>query len=296
MARARGRLIVLLVAAVLSSCVNHRVRADHVHLILVGDSTIARVTGYGDALCARFDARTKCENLARGGRSSKSYRAEGFWDEALAHAREPGYRTFVLIQFGHNDQPGKAERSTTLPEFRLNMRRYVDEVRAAGAVPLLVTPLTRRTFKDAKLIDGLGPWAEATAAVARESGTALLDLHRDSMAAVAALGPVDALSLAELPPPDAVVAAAATGTTVEVEKPAASMPGGPHIPVFDYTHLGPKGAEMFSGIVSAEITGSVPELAAYLSSDSRPRSSAATTINTLAPQAFASGGAFVGVK
>jgi len=296
METARGRLFVLLTSVVLSSCGNPGVRTEHAHVILVGDSTIARVTGYGDALCARFDAVTKCENLARGGRSSKSYRAEGFWDEALAHAHEPGYRTFVLIQFGHNDQPGKAERSTTLPEFRLNMRRYVDEVRAAGAVPLLVTPLTRRTFKDGKLIDGLGPWAEVSAAVARESATAMLDLHRDSMAAVAALGPVDALSLAELPPPDSVVAAAETGTTIEVEKPAASIPGGPHIPVFDYTHLGPKGAELFSGIAAAEIAGSVPALAGYLRSDSRPRGSATTAINTLAPQAFASGGAFVGVK
>jgi lysophospholipase L1-like esterase len=259
----RGRLWVLVAAALLPSCVNPSAREDRVHLILAGDSTVARVTGYGDALCARFDALTKCENLARNGRSSKSYRAEGLWDEALAHAREPGYLTVVLFQFGHNDQPGKAERSTTLPEFRVNMRLYVDEVRAAGAVPILVTPLTRRTFKDGKLVDGLEPWAEATAAVARESGVALLDLHRDSMAAVAALGAVEALSLAELPPPPVAVAAAATGTTVEVEKPAASAPGA-HVAMFDYTHLGPKGAELFSGIAAAEIARSVPELAYHL--------------------------------
>jgi lysophospholipase L1-like esterase len=256
-------LLVLVAAVLLPSCANHSVREDSVHLILAGDSTVARVTGYGDALCARFDALTRCDNLARNGRSSKSYRAEGLWDEALAHAREPGYRTFVLIQFGHNDQPGKAERSTTLPEFRANMRRYVDEVRAAGAVPLLVTPLTRRTFQDGKLVDGLAPWAEASLAVARESGVVLLDLHRDSMAAVAALGAVEALSLAELPPPPAAVAAAAIGTTVEVEKPAASTPGA-HVAMFDYTHLGPKGAELFSGIVAAEIARLVPELAYHL--------------------------------
>jgi lysophospholipase L1-like esterase len=208
-------------------------------------------------------------NLARNGRSSKSYRAEGLWNEALEHAREPRYRTFVLIQFGHNDQPGKDERSTTLPEFRVNMRRYTDEVRAAGAIPLLVTPLARRTFKDGRLVDGLGPWAEATAAVAGESGTALLDLHRDSMAAIDALGPVEALSLAELPPPETAVAAAKTGTTIEVEKPAESIPGA-HVPMFDYTHLGPKGAELFSGIVAAEVARSVPELACHLRNNPTP--------------------------
>ena len=264
MEKSRGRLFVLFAAALLPSCMSHSAGEDRVHLILAGDSTVARVTGYGDALCTRFDALTKCEDLARNGRSSKSYRAEGLWDEVLAHAREAGYRrTFVLVQFGHNDQPGKAERSTTRPEFRANMRRYTDEVRAAGAVPILVTPLTRRTFKDGKLVDGLGPWAEATAAVASESGTVLLDLHSDSMAAIAALGPVEALSLAELPPPEAAVAAAATGTTIEVEKPAASIPGA-HVAMFDYTHLGPKGAELFSGIVATEIARSVPELAYHL--------------------------------
>jgi len=259
-------LLVVLAAAALSSCAQSAKRDERIHVILVGDSTMARVTGYGDALCARFDARTRCDNFARGGRSSKSYRAEGFWDEALAQAREPAYRTYVLVQFGHNDQPGKAERSTTLPEFRANMRRYADEVRAAGAVPVLITPLTRRSFRNEELVDGLGPWAEATTVVARESGTALLDLHRDSMVAVTALGAVEALLLAELPAPEAAAAAAETGTTVEVEKPAPSATGA-HVPAFDYTHLGPKGAELFSGIVAAEIAATFPELAGHLRSD-----------------------------
>jgi len=260
---ARGGLLVLLTVAALLSCVSRPPRAECVHVILVGDSTMARVTGYGDALCARFDALTKCDNLARNGRSTKSYRGEGHWDAVLARAREPGCRTYVLIQFGHNDQPGKAERSTTLPEFRVNLRRFADEVRAAGAVPVLVTPLTRRSFKDGQLVDGLGPWADATVAVARESGTALLDLHRDSVAEVTALGPVEALSLAELPPSEAAVAAAATGTTVEVAKPV-DVSLDVHMPTFDYTHLGPKGAALFSGMVAAELARSFPGLAGHL--------------------------------
>ncbi|TLY53629.1 MAG: rhamnogalacturonan acetylesterase [Gammaproteobacteria bacterium] len=255
--------MLLIAAMTLSCCASRPVRYERAHVILVGDSTMARSTGYGDALCARFDARTRCDNLARGGRSSKSYRAEGFWDDALAHAREPGYLTYVLIQFGHNDQPGKAERSTTSLEFSANLHRYVDEVRAAGAVPVLVTPLTRRSFRSAKLVDGLGPWADATAAVAQTSGTALLDLHRDSMTVVAAMGAVGALSLAELPPPESAVAAAATGTTTEAAKPL-PLASGAHVPTFDYTHLGPKGAGLFSGIVAAEIADAVPDLAHHL--------------------------------
>lgn len=253
------RLFPMAIAAALSSCATSPERDARTHVLLVGDSTLARVTGYGDALCARFDALTKCENLARGGRSSKSYRAEGLWRAALERISEPGYRTFVLIQFGHNDQPGKAERSTTLPEFKQNLRRYVDEVRAAGAVPLLVTPLTRRSFRDDKLLDDLQPWSDTARLVARESNTRLLDLHEDSARAVAAMGALAALSLAELPPTDAALAAAKTGTTVAVAKPTA-LAGAEHVPTFDYTHLGPRGAAVFSAIVAREIRESVPDL------------------------------------
>ena len=43
----------------------------------------------------------------------------------------------LLIQFGHNDQPGKPGRSTDLAtEFPANLARYVSYLRAAGATPL----------------------------------------------------------------------------------------------------------------------------------------------------------------
>ena len=52
-----------------------------VRVILVGDSTMATKSGYGDALCSRFTSAVTCVNLARGGRSTSSFRAEGRWDE-----------------------------------------------------------------------------------------------------------------------------------------------------------------------------------------------------------------------
>lgn len=54
-------------------------------------------------------------NLARGRRSSGSYGVEGSWDIALSEMRTSGYQNiWVLIQFGHNDQPGKPGRFTNL--------------------------------------------------------------------------------------------------------------------------------------------------------------------------------------
>src|SRR3546814_1248860 len=73
-----------------------------------------------------------------------------------------GYRgTWVLIQFAHNDQSSKSERWTDeTTEFPANLRRFVEEVRAAGATPVLVPPLTRREFREGKLRHTLASWSD----------------------------------------------------------------------------------------------------------------------------------------
>jgi len=208
--------------------------ATHDRVILVGDSTMASSTGYGDALCARLTPGTACLNLARGGRSSGSFRAEGRWDEVTSLLRDgAGYRrTYVLIQFGHNDQPGKPGRSTDYAtEFPVNMTRYVDEARALGAIPVLVTPLTRRSFKHGYVQNDLAPWAGTVRHIASATGTPLVDLNALSLAAVQAMGPQEADKLARV------------GAN------------------FDHTHVGPLGAERFSSIVARELVRQVPELA-----------------------------------
>ncbi|MDR7335903.1 GDSL-type esterase/lipase family protein [Roseateles asaccharophilus] len=203
-------------------------------LILVGDSTMAPRSGYGNALCARFQ-QVACINLARGGRSSMSFRAEGLWSTVMALLNEGGaakQKTLVLIQFGHNDQPGKPGRSTDLAtEFGPNMAGYVKDVKAAGGDVLLMTPLTRRTFKAGELPNDLRPWAEAIIKVGAEQGVPVLDVNAISHAAVAAMGQAAADTLAEAPPR------------------------------FDRTHVGPRGAAFFSEQVMEGLIKLRPELA-----------------------------------
>ncbi len=226
-------------------------------LILVGDSTMAPRSGYGDALCARFKPGLQCLNLARGGRSSGSFRAEGLWEQVLELLREPeGRRSHVLIQFGHNDQPGKPGRSTDLVhDFPANLARYVDEVRAAGATPVLLTPLTRRSFRGPWLHDDLAPWAAATRRVAADKQVALLDLHGLSRAAVQAMGEAEAdtLAMAAKPAPGAPIHPA-----------TAAERAGAANPVFDRTHLGDKGARLFASMVARQLQDLAPELGAQL--------------------------------
>ena len=231
-----------------------------VRLILVGDSTLAPRNGYGDALCARFTAAVQCINLAKNGRSSGSYRAEGSWANVTALLAD-GSRfaaTYVLVEFGHNDQPGKPGRSTDLQrEFPVNLAGYVRDIRAAGATPLLATPLSRRSFKDGVLLDDLAPWAATTRAVAAEQQVALIDLHASSTAAVQAMGSAEADTLAVEPPPAAPNAASAASApgdraSIETTSPARSA--------FDHTHVGAKGAALFAGMVDGLLRERVPAL------------------------------------
>lgn len=242
-----------------------------VRIILVGDSTMAQRTGYGPGFCADVTAQVSCVNMAKGGRSTKSYREEGSWDEVKAALEKSGgfKATYVLIQFGHNDQPNKPGRSTDLrTEFPANLKRYVEDVRASGAKPILVTPLTRRMFRNGKLEDTLAQWAEATRTVAKEEAVPLLDLYRDSSTAVQNLGPIEANTLAMAAPPPVFAESARTGTSkplpAKTQRSSAVEPQGDPGPVFDYTHLGVKGSSYFGRMAASELAQALPEVQPYI--------------------------------
>lgn len=91
--------------------------AEPVRIALIGDSTVASydkppadrptLTGWGQVFGEFFDDSVEISNFALSGRSSKSFLREGHWPKPLA--AKPDY---VFIQFGHNDEPGKGDRST----------------------------------------------------------------------------------------------------------------------------------------------------------------------------------------
>jgi lysophospholipase L1-like esterase len=258
-----------------------------VKIILVGDSTTAVNSGWGGSFCAlHVTSLVACVNLARGGRSTRSYREEGSWKLVLAEVKSRGFvDTWILIQFGHNDQPGKPGRSTDLAtEFPTNLRRYVDEALSAGAHPVLLTPLTRRQFEAGRLQNDLAPWAATVVKVAAEKHVPLVDLNELSMIAVQEMGPTNANRLAQMPPAIEVAAASASGPRVAAQTGVAPTtptsaanttltqkadktavaPTGKVNRAFDYTHLGRDGADYFATMVTDELAAKVPLLSQYL--------------------------------
>jgi pectinesterase len=207
-----------------------------VHLVLVGDSTVTDDSGWGHGFRQFVGEGAIITNLARGGRSSKSYRDEGHWGHALAAKGD-----YYLIQFGHNDQPGKGPERETDPDttFYENMARYVDEVRAQGGQPILVTSLVRRTFSKAdpnKLESAHVPYAAAVKRLAVAKQVPLIDLHASSQAFCEALGP------------------ARTAGFNFPDKAGKN----------DTTHLQPDGSVAFARLVVDDLRRAVPALAPVL--------------------------------
>jgi pectinesterase len=163
-------------------------------IVLVGDSTVNDQGGWGPGFRLSFGSDVEVTNLALNGRSSKSFRDEGAWAPALA--AKPDY---ILIQFGHNDGPGKGPERETDPAttYRANLIRYIDEARGVGAKPVLVTSITRRTFdKDGKLkTDSLAPYIEAARSVAAEKKVPLMDLYTLTREQAQKLGPIGCLDI-----------------------------------------------------------------------------------------------------
>ena len=85
--------------------------AEKIRFVLAGDSTVTDDAGWGRAFAELLSDDAECINLAKSGRSSRSYRTEGWWQKCLD--AKPRY---LLIQFGHNDQPGKGPERESAAE------------------------------------------------------------------------------------------------------------------------------------------------------------------------------------
>jgi lysophospholipase L1-like esterase len=149
-----------------------------VKIVLVGDSTVNAEGGWGKGFCEVMTPNVTCVNEALNGRSSKSFVDEGAWKKALDDKGD-----YYLIQFGHNDMKGKGPERETDPEttFAANIRRYIQDARAIGAVPVVVTSLSRRNYKEGVLVQDLKDYSAAARRVGMEEDVTVIDLNAMSV-------------------------------------------------------------------------------------------------------------------
>ena len=205
-----------------------------IKIALVGDSTVNDEGGWGPGFRACFGS-VEVVNFALNGRSSKSFRGEKRWEPVLA-----AHPDYILIQFGHNDGPGKGPERETDPQttFRENLARYIAESQAAGAKPVLITSIVRRNFTpDGKIKpDSLVPYVDVVRELAAEKNVPLMDLYALTLKQAEDLGPAGAESI---------------GRRDKDGK-------------LDTTHLGPKGQREIGILAAHEFVRVVPAMQPYL--------------------------------
>ncbi len=207
--RPRGFALAALTALLLSSVEAMAATASGVaepvqgRIFIAGDSTAADYrperypqTGWGMMLHCGLQPGTEVVNAAAAGRSSRSFVSEGRWARMLSSLRA---QDTVLIAFGHNDAKAQSPERFAPADtvYRANLERFLKDVRALGAVPILITPVTRRAFRpDGTIADtGLADYARVVREVAAAQKAPLIDLNLLSRSWLAAAGDVRSRAL-----------------------------------------------------------------------------------------------------
>lgn len=217
---------------------------------LIGDSTMSvkeikayPETGWGMPFAHFFDSTVVVDNRAKNGRSTRTFISENLWQPVADNLQEGDY---VFIQFGHNDQSKeKVDRYTTPEQYKANLKKFVTESRNKKAIPVLLSPVSRRYFDSSgRIRETHGIYSKLSEEVAAELKVPFIDLDSKSRALYQKLGPENSkLLFLQLEPN---------------EHP--NYPEGKN----DNTHFNELGARKIAQIVLAELRTLLPELSLHI--------------------------------
>ena len=221
--------------------------AKPITIYMIGDSTMSikaprayPETGWGMPFAGFFDSTAKVDNRAKNGRSTRTFISENLWQPVFDNLNEGDY---VFIQFGHNDESKeKTERYTTPDQYKENLTRFVKETRSKKAIPVLLTPVSRRRFdKEGNALETHAAYSPLVKEVAKALNVLFIDLDTKSKDLYQQMGVENSrLLFLQLKPG---------------EHP--NYPGGKD----DNTHFNELGARLIAQIVLAEVKVIDPLLA-----------------------------------
>jgi lysophospholipase L1-like esterase len=150
---------------------------------VIGDSTASLYTadlfprmGWAQPLPDFFaPACATIQDKALSGRSSKSFFDEGAWTP-IRDALRAG--DTVLIQFGHNDEKSDDPTLFTDPftTYEQYLSIYIDDSKAKGATPILLTSINRNKWSAGLLSDTHGNYPVAVRQLAAARQVSLVDM------------------------------------------------------------------------------------------------------------------------
>ena len=147
------------------------IKKDKPVFYIIGDSTVRNGDGsgkngqwgWGNFIAEYFDTnKISIQNLAIGGRSSRTFITEGRWEKILTDLKKGDY---VIMQFGHNDSgplddTARArgtirgigneskdiynpitKKNETVYSYGWYMRKYIREAKAKGAIAIVCSPI-----------------------------------------------------------------------------------------------------------------------------------------------------------
>ena len=166
-------------------------KVDVPTIFLLGDSTVTDQPGepyasWGQMLTAFFKPEIAVANHAESGESLRSSLGAKRLDKVLSQLKKGD---FVFIQYGHNDEKEKGENVGAMTTFKASLKQYVEAIKAKNGVPILITPMHRRTFDaNGKITNSHGDFSAAVFAAAKEENVKVIDLTLMSQAFYEALG------------------------------------------------------------------------------------------------------------
>lgn len=219
-------------------------------VFLCGNSTVVDQdnepwASWGQMIPHFFGTDVCIANYAESGESANTFIAAGRLKKALSQIKKGDY---LFMEFGHNDQKQKGPGKGAYYSFMTSLKTFIDEARARGAYPVLVTPTQRRSFDATGHIrDTHEDYPEAMRWLAAKENVPLIDLNEMTRTLYEALG-------------------TETSKRAFVHYPAGTYPG--QTKAFeDNTHFNPYGAYQIAQCVIEGMKKAVPELAKHLKID-----------------------------
>lgn len=199
------KLILIVLLAGVSSFVIEKKQKPVFYII--GDSTVRNGDGsgkngqwgWGSVIAPYFDtSKISVQNHAIGGRSSRTFIAEGRWEKIIQTLKKGDY---VIMQFGHNDASPLDDTARARGVIRgvgadsieiwnpirkikemvytygLYMRKFVRETKAKGGIPIICSLIPRNNWKDGKVVRSGDSWALWAKQVAEQEGAYFIPLN-----------------------------------------------------------------------------------------------------------------------
>jgi len=201
------KLTTLLVIIGLALSLNLQAK-DRPTIFTIGDSTVKNGKGdgangqwgWGDPFQQYFDTtKVLLKNRALGGTSSRTFQTKGLWNEVLKELKKGD---FVLMQFGHNDGgpvndtlrargtiKGVGEETEDIDNlitkqhevvhsYGWYLRKMVQEAKAKGATPIIVTPIPRNDWENGAIKRTPGSYPDWAMQVAGQERIQYIDLNK----------------------------------------------------------------------------------------------------------------------